>query len=83
MSSSWYYTIAQIAELLGVSPDKPRDWIADGSLPAINVARHSGGKARWRVSQADLEAFLLRRRTQPPAPAPKRKKRTTDVTTYY
>ncbi|HUE72075.1 MAG TPA: helix-turn-helix domain-containing protein [Pirellulaceae bacterium] len=78
-----HYSTAEIAEMLGVSPDKPRDWIADGSLPAINVARHTGGKARYRIAETDLADFLRRRRTQPPAPAPKRKKRQSEVTEYY
>jgi excisionase family DNA binding protein len=78
-----HFTTGQVAEMLSVTPDKVTDWIADGSLAAVNVARHSGGKARWRIAAADLEDFLRRRRTQPPAPAPRGKRRTDPQTTRY
>ncbi len=78
-----HYSTAEISEQLGVSADKILDWIHDGSLPAVNLARRTGGKSRWRIAHDDLEAFLLRRRSQPPAPAPKRKRRTPETVTRY
>ena len=79
-----HMTPKEVAELCRVTVDKVTDWIHDGSLTAVNVARHTGGKARWRISTADLEDFLRRRRSQPPAPSTRRKKRQTEnVTRYY
>ncbi|HUE74867.1 MAG TPA: helix-turn-helix domain-containing protein [Pirellulaceae bacterium] len=81
---SRHMTPKEVAELCRVTPDKVLDWIHDGALLAVNLARHAGGKARWRVSHDDLRDFLRRRRSQPPAPAPKRKRRQPEnVTQYY
>jgi hypothetical protein len=70
----------EAAELLAVGPDKIIDLIGDGSLVAINIARHSGGiRPRWRISREALERFIVSR--QPTAaPATARKKRQQAVT---
>jgi len=60
-----YRTTAAVAELLAVTTDKVTDLIRAGHLPAVNVALHEGGKARWRIAEEDLEAFLASRRTSP------------------
>ena len=80
-----YLTTAQAAEMLVVAPDKIGDWIKSGQLPAVNVAVHSGGKARWRIAAADLERFLASRRTGPtaPLPSPRRRKRSGSYTPKY
>src|SRR5215211_8286306 len=49
-------TTAQVAERLGVSPRTVGRYIQDGQLQAIATA---GGHNR--VTEADLETFLLRR----------------------
>lgn len=59
-------TPPQIAKRLGVAPDKVRLWIAKGELRATNlVARHGLQRPRWRVAEADLEAFMRRREAEP------------------
>lgn len=63
-----YLTTAQAAELLLCAADKITDWIHSGQLPAVDISTHQGGKARWRIAAADLEAFLASRRS---SPAPK------------
>ena len=78
-----HFTTGQVAEMLSVTPDKITDLIRTGQLAAVDISLHAGGKARWRVSADDLEAFLRRRRTQPPAPAPKRKRRADPLITRY
>ncbi|HEY1066239.1 MAG TPA: helix-turn-helix domain-containing protein [Pirellulales bacterium] len=52
--------VDETADHLRVTPDTVRDFIADGSLIAVNVAR--GRVARWRIDPDDLEAFKLARR---------------------
>jgi excisionase family DNA binding protein len=78
-----YLTTSQVAEMLSVTGDKVVDLIHSGQLPAINVALHKGGKARWRIAAAELEAFLNSRRTGPPTPRAPRRKERSPMTQYY
>lgn len=47
-----YLTVNEVADLVRVYPETVRRWLRSGLLPG----RHAGHK--WRVSQADLSAFL-------------------------
>lgn len=51
-----YFSMEEIAELLGVHISTVRRWIREGRLPAINVC--TSKRSRWRVSQAALDEFL-------------------------
>lgn len=80
-----YLTPAQVAKLLGIDMSKVNRWIHSHELPAFNVAKSARGtKARWRISQADLETFLAGRRNMPAttAPKPTRRRRLPDVPQY-
>lgn len=79
---SSYLTTAQTAELLAVTCDKITDLIHAGQLAAVNVALHSGGKARWRISAEALEQFLLRRQSSPP-PATQRRRHKRPARKHY
>jgi excisionase family DNA binding protein len=57
-------TPAEIATRLRVSPDKILQWIHNGEIAAINVAKNVTGRPRFRIHIADLAAFELRRRVQ-------------------
>jgi len=52
-----YLTAEEIAARLRVRPDTVRRWLRDGDLRGINLARRAG----WRVTEADLAAFLRAR----------------------
>jgi excisionase family DNA binding protein len=78
-----YLTTAQAAKLVAVGIDKVHDWIHDGSLPAFNLARHGGGRPRWRIRASDLDDFLLRRRSQSIPPPRRRRKRPEGVIEFY
>ena len=39
MSPEEVVTVSQIAEILKLNPQTVRNWIADGSLPALRVGR--------------------------------------------
>jgi excisionase family DNA binding protein len=54
-----FYTVAQIAEYLGVSGRSVRRWILDGQLTA-----HHFGRA-VRIAKSSIEAFLALRASQP------------------
>lgn len=63
-------TVANIADRLGIDDDTVRGWLATKQLRGVNVAKNPNGKkARWRVRETDLEAFLERRATGQPSPA--------------
>ena len=58
-------TPPKLARMAGVSPDKILEWIADGSLKAVNLSQSS--RPRWKVRLADWETFLDGRSNQPKA----------------
>jgi hypothetical protein len=81
-SASWL-TPPKIAKQFGIDPAKVVGWIRRGELVAVNVADRTGGRPRWRIASDDLDAFLLRRRSQPPALRPARRKHPADVIEFY
>ena len=46
-----------MAEALAVDVRRVRLWIKSGELPAVDVGPRTRNR-RWRIAQADLEAFL-------------------------
>jgi len=78
-----FYSPPQIAELLGIDVGKCLDWIHSGELPASNIATVTGGRPRWRISAADLDAFLERRKPQSAAKPARRRKPSGYQPKYY
>jgi excisionase family DNA binding protein len=56
-------TVADIARILKLNQQTVRNWIDQGSLPALRVGR------RVRVRRSDFDALLERGRTVPPPPS--------------
>ena len=56
-----FLTVAEVAELLKLNQQTVRNWIDQGTLPALHVGR------RVRVRRSDFEALLERGRTVRPA----------------
>jgi excisionase family DNA binding protein len=54
-------TPPQVAARFGIRADKVLGWIRAGELRACNVAARLGGRPRWRISEADLLAFVQAR----------------------
>jgi excisionase family DNA binding protein len=74
----------QVAELLGIDDGKVVSWIRRGELVGVNVAdRASGKRARWRVSQASLDEFLMRRQCAAPIKPIRRKRRRHDCIEFF
>ena len=71
-------TPPQVAQQLGVSPDKIRAWIDKGELSATNVAAAGSSRPRYRVSPEDLAKFQMRRQKVKPPPKPTRRPRKDD-----
>lgn len=58
------FSIDEISELLGVSGETVRAWIARGELVAVNVSlNRSSRKPRYRIRESDLSVFLEGRAT--------------------
>jgi excisionase family DNA binding protein len=51
------YTVQEIAQNLKVSERTVRNWIESGELPAFPI-----GKRGYRISKADLQAFIDERK---------------------
>jgi excisionase family DNA binding protein len=66
-------TVTEAARLLRVNRDKVLGWVNSGRLRAVNTAANQGGRPRYRIARADLDAFT-NQRTQQPRPKPKRAK---------
>jgi excisionase family DNA binding protein len=54
-----YFTVDEVAKRLKVTPLTVRRWLNNGDLDGTRL---SAGRAGWRISEADLEAFLEKRR---------------------
>ncbi|AMV23455.1 Helix-turn-helix domain protein [Gemmata sp. SH-PL17] len=79
------FTVADLQKRYMVTANTVLGWIRNGDLKAINVGRTAARqKARWRITQAALEAFEQSRTpSPPPAPSPRRRKSPADVIEFY
>lgn len=73
----------EVAKRLDIKVDAVLAWIRAGELHGTNVAVRVGGRPRWRITETDLQAFLLRRSAAPPAPARRRRRQPADVIQYF
>ena len=53
-----YLTVNEVAERLRVTPLTVRRWLNRGVLGGV----HLGNRAGWRITEAELSAFLASRR---------------------
>jgi hypothetical protein len=68
-------TIYEVADHYKVSDDLVRKWIRDGTLGATDISRKGAAYRRWRVSDQHMEAFELKRSSQPQPKQPGKRKR--------
>jgi len=80
-----FLTPPEVADDLRVGGDKVLEWVHNGELGAINVARKGTSRPRWRIPQDAYEAFKRSRQAVPPAPPTKRVRRKTtgDVVKFF
>ena len=57
-------TVTEVARRLQVNRDKVLGWIHYNRLRAVNTAKGSLGRPRWRIKPADLDDFLAGRTGQ-------------------
>ena len=51
-----FLLLADVAEILNISPSQTYALVRNGDLPAIKV----GGRGQWRVEETELEAYIQR-----------------------
>jgi hypothetical protein len=68
-------TPPQLARQLGVSPEKVIGWINRGDLRGLNLAKHLGGRPRYRITPEAVQEFLRSREVTPVPKSPRRTKR--------
>ncbi len=69
------WTPPELAERLGVSPDKILAWIRSGELPAVNVSTRRGGRPRYLINREGLTIFEAKRRAAGDPPIKRRRRR--------
>ena len=73
MTSQRFFSPPVLAKLLGVSADHVLSLIHAGELKASNVTLPGAKRPRYKVAEADVEAFLARRASTPPEPTTRRR----------
>ena len=58
-----FLTVAEVAEILKLNPQTVRNWIDQGTLPALRVGR------RVRIRRSEFERFVEQGRIQEPHPS--------------
>jgi len=81
--SDRFYSVREVAELLGIRQHGVLSLIKSGQLSAIDVSLQPGGRPRWRITQEDFEGFLARRTFQSPVPQRRRRRHQTAVTEFF
>ena len=77
------YSPDWVAKLLGVSKGTVIGWCQDGTMSAVNVARSTATRKRYRMSDEDIETFERRRaNTAAPVAESKSSRRTVQRPTH-
>ncbi len=72
-----FLTATEAAALLRVRQSKVLAWLRSGELRGFDLSEKPGkGRARWRISRDDLQAFLEGRQPKPVTSTPRRKRKT-------
>ncbi len=78
------FTVDEVAKIEAVHAETVLLWIRAGELTAHNAsANPKSRKPRWRVTDADLQAFRLARQNGAKEPTTPRRKRTVGVIREY
>jgi hypothetical protein len=73
------YSVRDLCKHYEVGGHTVLAWIHRGDLKAVNVSRNPGGRPKWRITQAALDAFEALRTHTPPPPRPRRRHRREDI----
>jgi len=78
-----YLTPPAVARRFAVDPSKVLTWIRRGELRAVNVATHTGGRPRYRISPADLAVFEAARAAGPQPKITRRRRKDAGVIQFF
>ena len=82
--SAQFYHVREVAEQRSVNQDTVLPWIRSGELRATDCSARPGGRPRWRIAQASLNAFdLVRASRQAPKIQRLRRRRDPAVTKVF
>ncbi len=70
-----YLSPPEVASILEVTHHKVIAWINSGELEAYDFSENRASRPRWRISQANIDAFLERRASSPTPPVTRRQRR--------
>jgi excisionase family DNA binding protein len=76
MVDNRYYTVQTAAETLAIDDEQVLSFIHSGHLKAVNLAKPSSRRPRWRIAEGELGRFLLTRLHPASAAGPAIKKAT-------
>ena len=77
------YTVEQVAEIEAVHAETVLGWIRGGELTAHSAsASRTSRKPRWRITDADLDAFRLTRQNGHSVPTPRRRRSVGAIKVY-
>ncbi len=77
------HTVEQVAEIEGVHAETVLVWIRSGELTAHNAsANPKSRKPRWRVTDADLNAFRMARQNGGTEPTATRRRKPAEIRQY-
>ena len=76
-------SVKQVAEQLGIRRHGVLALIRSGEIRGFDASLKPNKRHLWRVIPEDLDAFILRRTHQPPAPRRRRRKPQTTVKRYF
>ena len=79
-----WYSATQVAKMLNAATATVCGLCADGTLGAVNIARATSHRKRWRISEKHLAEFEERRqnKTKPTAAESKSSRRTVQRPTH-
>ena len=75
-------TVTEAASLLKVNRDKILGWINAGRIRAANTAKADSRLPRYRITRADLDAFLARRTKMTTQPTKRRRLPAAEIRYY-
>jgi hypothetical protein len=78
-----YLSTSDVAARLSISADQVCGLIASGALSAVNIALPGKLKPRWRISEANLGAFLAAAAAKPTTRRRARKVKQPEVIEFF
>ena len=83
MSDPLTYTPPELAKRWRVQPAKILGWIRNGTLRAVEVPAHPGGRPRFRVPADAVVEFEQKRSVRPPVKPARRRRQPAEIIRFF